>query len=158
MIVTTSSAAETAALARTLSAFLQAGDVLALDGDLGAGKTTFVQGLARGLGSPENATSPTFVLMRIYRGRLPIYHFDVYRIEQIEELDDIGAEEYFWGDGVAVVEWADRIVSALPSDRLEVRFESSGLTQRKIHLSGHGPRHQDLCTRLSRALEACNAD
>src|SRR6267154_1540245 len=102
-------AAETKAVGERLAEKIQAGDVLALIGDLGAGKTQFVKGLAKGLGSTEVVTSPTFTLVHEYQGsRLPIYHFDFYRIESLAALRAIGFDEIVFGDGVSVIEWAER--------------------------------------------------
>ncbi len=95
----------------------QPGDVLALMGDLGAGKTTLTRYIAQGLGITERIQSPTFTIMRMYHsGRLPLYHFDVYRLEGEEDLDELDAEEYFYGEGLCVVEWADLIEGALPEN------------------------------------------
>lgn len=114
---------------RRLAAFLQPGDVVALVGELGAGKTRFAQGLAVGLGVPPAVpvTSPTFTLLIVYsQGRLPFNHFDFYRIEKADELVNIGAEEYLWGEGVCAVEWAERFPSALPEETLWVTFRFCG--------------------------------
>ena len=101
------------------------GEVYALIGDLAAGKTVFARGFARGLGVDESVdiTSPTFGIVNEYIGRLPLYHFDVYRIKHIQEMEDTGYEEYFWGNGVSLVEWADIIKELLPVDVVFVRFE-----------------------------------
>jgi len=139
--VETGGPGETQALAERLSAVLEPGAVLALDGDLGAGKTTFIQGLCRGLAVAEPVASPTFVLLRVYRGRLPVYHFDAYRLERAAELEDFGAEEYFWGDGVSLVEWAERVAEALPPDRLGVRLAVTGEERRRIEIRALGPKH-----------------
>ncbi|HXE72628.1 MAG TPA: tRNA (adenosine(37)-N6)-threonylcarbamoyltransferase complex ATPase subunit type 1 TsaE [Candidatus Nitrosotenuis sp.] len=113
---------ETEALGEALGRSLQAGDVVALYGDLGSGKTTLVRGVCRGLGASEPVSSPTFVLLNVYHGRLPIYHFDAYRLTGSEELWEIGAEELFYGEGVCLVEWAERAADLLPPRRLEVRL------------------------------------
>ncbi|MGI6733879.1 MAG: tRNA (adenosine(37)-N6)-threonylcarbamoyltransferase complex ATPase subunit type 1 TsaE [Anaerovoracaceae bacterium] len=100
------------------------GSVIALTGNLGVGKTTFTKAVAKGLGVTELVTSPSFTIIQEYRsGRLPLYHFDVYRIEDEEELYELGYEEYFYGDGVCVVEWADRIESFLPEDTIHIHIE-----------------------------------
>ena len=119
--VRSASPAETEALAAGLAPHLAAGDVLCLHGELGTGKTCFVRGLARGLGVTRPVTSPSFVLVHEYRGRLPLYHLDLYRLRGPEEAFDL--EEYFHtGDGVVVVEWADRAEGMLPERRLDVVF------------------------------------
>ncbi|GAB7387810.1 tRNA (adenosine(37)-N6)-threonylcarbamoyltransferase complex ATPase subunit type 1 TsaE [Bacillaceae bacterium] len=118
------SSEETQRLAEKMAPLLQPGDVIALEGDLGAGKTTFTQGLARGLGITQVVNSPTFTLIKEYAGRIPLYHMDVYRLE--EEGEDLGFDEYFYGDGVTVVEWPSRIREALPPERLQVRIVKEG--------------------------------
>ncbi|MGE0491589.1 MAG: tRNA (adenosine(37)-N6)-threonylcarbamoyltransferase complex ATPase subunit type 1 TsaE [Vulcanimicrobiota bacterium] len=137
-------AESTRRLGEQLAGRLYAGAVLALKGPLGAGKTTFTQGLVRGLGGHDSVTSPTFVLMHIYeQGRLPVFHFDAYRLEGPEQLEEIGAEEYFWGDGVSVVEWAERADRLLPPDHLEIDFEL--LPQgRRARLRPFGNRSREL--------------
>ena len=144
------SEAETEGLARRLAPLLRRGDVLALYGDLGAGKTAFVRGLARGLGSEDRVSSPTFVLMHVYEGRLPLYHFDAWRLSGPGDLVAIGAEEYLDGDGVAVVEWAERAEGLFPQDRLEVRLErGSDPEERQVHLVGWGRRGAEILEGLA---------
>lgn len=139
------SVTETESLGERLGGCLRAGDVLALTGDLGAGKTTLVRGIARGLGCPEPVSSPTFVLMHVYEGRLALYHFDAWRLSGPEDLLGIGAEEYLEGEGVAVVEWSERAEGILPSQRLEIRLESlEAPEERRLCLRGLGPRGVEL--------------
>ena len=115
---------ETTALAERLGAAAEAGTVLCLVGDLGAGKTLFTQGFAKGLGVTGEVTSPTFALMNQYRGRLPVTHFDLYRLEKEEELDDIGFYEYAEdGRGVVLIEWADKFPDALPAPHIRLEIE-----------------------------------
>lgn len=114
---------ETENIAAAFAKKLTVGDVVTLDGDLGAGKTAFTQGLARGLGADGYVSSPTFTIVNCYSGRVPIYHFDVYRIEDSEEMYDIGFDEYVGGDGIAVIEWADKIKDILPVPRYRVTIE-----------------------------------
>jgi len=128
----TSSPEETEAAGERLAAMLRPGDVVALVGELGAGKTCFIQGLVRGLGATTRATSPTFVLINQYRGRLPIYHVDAYRTQSLAELMDLGIPELLQGDGVAVVEWADKLLPLLPAGTLEVRIAGVGDEPRTI--------------------------
>ena len=127
---------ETFALGRTLGEQAQAGTVYCLDGDLGAGKTVFTQGFAAGLGIKEPVNSPTFTILQVYEeGRLPLYHFDVYRIGDVEEMDEIGYEDYFYGDGVCLIEWANLIEEILPEKYTEIRIEKDlekGFDYRKI--------------------------
>jgi tRNA threonylcarbamoyladenosine biosynthesis protein TsaE len=115
---------ETMALGRTYGRDAQKGDVFALRGDLGAGKTQFVKGFVAGLGSKADATSPTFVLIHEYGdGRLPVYHFDFYRVENREALSRLGFDDYIFGDGVSLIEWADRYSSLLPGHAKWLFFE-----------------------------------
>lgn len=129
-------AQETFLLGKQLGEQARAGEVYALYGDLGVGKTIFTQGFAAGLGITEPVNSPTFTIMQIYEeGRLPFYHFDVYRIADPEEMDEIGYEDYFYGDGVALIEWAGLIAELLPEKRMEITIEKDleqGFDYRKI--------------------------
>jgi len=132
----------TMAAGRALGERLEPGDVLALVGGLGAGKTVFVKGLARGLGvSPATeVTSPTFVLVTEYAGRLTLYHIDAYRLEHAGAFEALGADELLFGDGVCVIEWADRVAERLPADRLDVAFVVDGEWTRRITLTADSPR------------------
>jgi tRNA threonylcarbamoyladenosine biosynthesis protein TsaE len=121
----TTSAAETIELGRALSSSLQAGDVVAFYGDLGSGKTTMIKGIAAGLGVTEVVKSPSFVIITEYRGRIPVYHIDLYRLAQgggRAELEDLGLDAYLGGDGVCLVEWAERGGALLPADAVRVRM------------------------------------
>lgn len=123
-IIITNSEEETAAYAKSLASLLKAGDFIALNGCLGAGKTAFVRGLAQGLSVRERVVSPTFTLLRWYdSGTLPLYHFDFYRVHSSNELEDIGFYDCAEQDGVCVCEWAELIVEALPQNRLEISIE-----------------------------------
>ena len=101
-----------------LGKILKSGDIVCLNGDLGAGKTTLTKSICLGLGVEEYITSPTFTLINQYKGRVPVYHFDVYRLENVDELYDLGFDEYFYGNGVCIIEWAERIEKLLPRERL----------------------------------------
>jgi len=129
---------ETAQIAENLAKQVKAGDVYCLSGDLGVGKTVFTKGFAKGLGIKEPVNSPTFTIMQIYEeGHLPLYHFDVYRIEDVEEMEEIGYEDYFYGEGVCFIEWAELIKEILPSDCKKIRIEkdlSKGFDYRRIEL------------------------
>lgn len=138
----TYSAAETQEMAEKLATLVEAGTVITLNGDLGAGKTTFTQGFAKGLGVTRNVNSPTFTIMKQYKGRLPLYHMDVYRLE--DTGDDIGLEEYINGDGVAIVEWSNLIESSLPDERLAITIERTGDDERKITLTPTGTSYEKL--------------
>ena len=132
---TSNSAVETEALGRELGSKLQAGVVLALQGELGAGKTQFTKGVVASLGSEAGVTSPTFTIVHEYGGgRLPIYHFDFFRLEDRERLLQLGLDDYLFGDGVCIVEWADRFADLIPEGASWVRFEVSGPEQRVINV------------------------
>ena len=129
----TRSAAETRALGKKLAARLQPGDVLLLEGDLGAGKSELTRGIAAGLGVTETVTSPSFTILNVYEsGRCPLYHFDWYRLESSEELYELGMDEYLGGDGIAVVEWPGRCPDAVPEGAVRIRMTAAGDNERKI--------------------------
>ncbi len=136
MIIETKSAQETHNIAKQIGESLNPGAVFTLVGDLGVGKTVFSQGLAEGLGIVEPITSPTFTIVQVYEeGRLPFYHFDVYRIGDIEEMDEIGYEDYVYGNGVTMIEWANLIYDILPEKYTEICIEKDvekGFDYRKI--------------------------
>ena len=135
----TRSTDETLELAGTVGELLRPGDVVALVGDLGAGKTVFARGVARALGVTEPVLSPSFTIVREYDGRTPLVHVDVYRIDTVQELHDLGFEELVRDDAVTLVEWGDMIDGLLPADRLDVRL-APGATddERVIEIEGHG--------------------
>ncbi|MEW6447135.1 MAG: tRNA (adenosine(37)-N6)-threonylcarbamoyltransferase complex ATPase subunit type 1 TsaE [Bacillota bacterium] len=148
----------TRAIGEKLARFLEAGDVVALYGELGAGKTCFTQGVARGLGVLSKVTSPTFVLLREYEGRLPLCHFDAYRLSGPEDLEEIGCKECFSGRAVSIIEWAERVADALPEDRLEVellRLQGEE-NARLIHFKGTGERSLTVVEVLGRVLRFGN--
>lgn len=138
-IYETFSAEETRELGKKLGAEAKAGEVYTLTGDLGVGKTVFTQGIAAGLGITEPVSSPTFTIVQIYEsGRIPFYHFDVYRISDIEEMDEIGYEDCFYGEGLTMIEWADLIREILPEKRREILIEKDlekGFDYRKITIT-----------------------
>jgi len=131
---------ETERLGMKLAKVLKPGSVVALCGDLGAGKTTLTKAIAKGLGITSLVTSPTFTIIHEYKeGRLPFYHFDVYRLDDEEELHELGYEEYFYGDGVSVVEWADRVEGCLPKDAIRIKiFYGDGENERIFHIENIG--------------------
>ena len=137
----TCSAAETHALGKKIGETAKPGDVYTLVGDLGVGKTVFTQGIADGLGITEPVSSPTFTIVQVYEeGRMPFYHFDVYRIGDIEEMDEIGYEDYFYGEGLCMIEWANLIEEILPDKRYDVTIEKDlekGFDYRKITIKEH---------------------
>ena len=136
MIIETNSPEETFALGQKLGEQAKAGQIYTLNGDLGVGKTVFTQGIARGLGITEAVSSPTFTIVQVYEeGRMPFYHFDVYRIGDIEEMDEIGYEDYFYGNGLCMIEWANLIEEILPEKRHDISIEKDlekGFDYRKI--------------------------
>ena len=137
-IIETYSPEETFALGEKIGKEAQPGQVYTLIGDLGAGKTVFTQGVAKGLGITEAVNSPTFTIMQIYEeGRMPFYHFDVYRIGDVEEMDEIGYEDYFYGQGLCLIEWANLIEEILPEQYLQVTIEKQpdkGFDYRRIRI------------------------
>ena len=140
-IYETLSPEETLEVGKELGKASVAGQVYALVGDLGVGKTVFTKGFAEGLGIEEAVNSPTFTILQIYdEGRIPLYHFDVYRIEEPEEMEEIGFDEYIEGDGVCLIEWAGRIADILPENIIVIRIEKDlgkGLDYRKITVARH---------------------
>lgn len=140
----------TRSIASQLAELLEPGDVLTLSGDLGAGKTTFAQGLAEGLGVADQVNSPTFTLIREYEGRIPLYHMDVYRLGEQAAAEDLGIDEYLYGDGVSVIEWAEYIESLLPEDYLQIMIRSLTESEREITISGKGKRSARIVEELNR--------
>ncbi len=139
------SAAATNRLGQMIGQALRGGEVLALFGDLGTGKTVLVRGLAAGLGArPRTVSSPTFALIHTYQGRLPLVHADLYRIESATELDHLGLTDYFDGQHVLAIEWADKAGSSLPEDCLELRLSHQGNTVRDLLVKARGPSSQTL--------------
>ncbi|HJV45466.1 MAG TPA: tRNA (adenosine(37)-N6)-threonylcarbamoyltransferase complex ATPase subunit type 1 TsaE [Bacillota bacterium] len=145
-VFVTRSAMETQEWAKNLAERLRPGDVIALEGDLGAGKTTFTQGLARGLEIQGVVNSPTFTIIKEYAGRIPLYHMDVYRVE--DEWEELGLDEYFYGDGVTVVEWASMIRPSLPNCLLDIYIKRLEQDNREIRLTPRGERYISLCEEL----------
>ncbi|MGI9953487.1 tRNA (adenosine(37)-N6)-threonylcarbamoyltransferase complex ATPase subunit type 1 TsaE [Moorellaceae bacterium AZ2] len=143
--------AATRNLGQALGRLLLPGDVIILSGELGAGKTTLVQGLAEGLEVAGRVTSPTFTLIQEYRGRCPLYHLDLYRLEDAEEIWDLGLEEYMKGSGVTVVEWGERLGAFVP-ERLEINLVVGPGEGRRARLIPSGERYRELVKQLARAL------
>jgi tRNA threonylcarbamoyladenosine biosynthesis protein TsaE len=132
----TNSREETIMLGEKIAKRFKPGDTVALIGELGSGKTTLVKGIAKGLGvkSYRYVNSPSFVIIKEYKGRVPLYHFDVFRLDSLSELDTLSFEEYFYGNGICVVEWADKIMKLLPKRRLEIKINMLKENQRKVVL------------------------
>lgn len=144
----TTNSEETLLFAERLAKLLLPGDVIALEGDLGAGKTTFTKGLAKGLEVKKTVNSPTFTIIKEYNGRLPLYHMDVYRVA--DAYEDLGFDEYFEGDGITVVEWAHLIEEQLPQELLTIFLYRDEGDQRKLVLAPKGNRYEELCKEIFR--------
>ena len=140
MVTETRSPEETYELGRKIGLQARPGQVYTLTGDLGVGKTVFTQGVAAGLGITEPVSSPTFTIVQVYEeGRLPFYHFDVYRIGDIEEMEEIGYDDYFFGKGICLIDWAELIEEILPDDRISITIEKNleqGFDYRRITVEG----------------------
>lgn len=138
--IVTNNAEETMALGKRLGEKLTAGDVLALFGDLGAGKTTLTKGIAEGMQLAADVHSPTFTLIHEHPGPVPLYHIDLYRLSGEEEVESLGLEEYIYGDGVTIIEWADRMLPELPGERLDITLRMKGDTRREFVFSAQSDR------------------
>lgn len=149
-IFITRSSEETVKLGQELAGKLMAGDLVALVGELGAGKTMFTKGIAKGLGitDHDHVNSPSYVVMKEYPGNKPLYHFDIYRLEEKSFCETLDHEKYFYGNGVTVVEWADKIADILPDEYLEVRITCGEADERKFEFIGHGDRFTETVNKL----------
>ena len=149
VVIQTGSPAETEALGRTLGALLQSGDVIALSGDLGAGKTVLTRGIAGGAGAAGYIASPTFTLVREYSGPVPIYHVDLYRLDTPQQIEDIGLDEILERAGIVVIEWAEKASGWLPKEHLSVtiRFVNDG-DRRRFEFIPNGAHYQEIGTNL----------
>ena len=158
--VRTCSPEETRDIGEIIGRLLAPGDVVGLMGDLGAGKTVFAQGVARGIGAKGRVTSPTFTLIHEHVGRIPLYHVDVYRLETPADVEAIGIEDYLYGDGAVVLEWADQVLSILPEERLDVMIRRPDNEQddnvREVSISPHGMRYRCMLEELKAV--ACRRD
>ncbi|HEX4589971.1 MAG TPA: tRNA (adenosine(37)-N6)-threonylcarbamoyltransferase complex ATPase subunit type 1 TsaE [Gemmataceae bacterium] len=144
---------DTAIVGQRLAALLFPGAVVALIGPLGAGKTHFVRAVVEGLGGDgRQVSSPTFALIHEYNARLPVYHFDTYRLPNEAALSDLGVGEYFDGDGVCLVEWADRVEGVLPTELLRLTIEVTGETTRRFNIEARGTRYNAIVSALSRSV------
>jgi tRNA threonylcarbamoyladenosine biosynthesis protein TsaE len=144
----TTSPEETQCIGHRLGEIAEPGDVFLLVGELGAGKTCLTQGITRGLGIQDYASSPSFVIMRELYGRLPLYHIDLFRLERLEEIGDLGLDDYLYGSGVSVIEWANRGLVLLPEEHLLIEIEFIGDTHRRLRFTVSGGRYERLLTRL----------
>jgi len=150
MVFHSKNASETIRFGKQIGRLLQRGDVVALVGELGTGKTQFIKGLASGVGvkNPRYISSPSFTLIKEYQGRIPFYHIDLFRLKTEEEAEELGLEEYYHGDGVSAIEWADKIPSLLPKELLWAQIAYTGLHTRSIELIGKGERYEELLKSL----------
>jgi tRNA threonylcarbamoyladenosine biosynthesis protein TsaE len=148
--ITTNSPEETIELAARLSRNLGEGDFIALEGDLGAGKTVFVKGVAKGLGVEDHkyVNSPSFVIVREYKGEKNLYHFDVYRLQRKDFCETIDYERYFYDQGITVVEWAEKIKDLFPDEYLEIRISHGDLTKRRFEFLAQGERFKSILENL----------
>jgi tRNA threonylcarbamoyladenosine biosynthesis protein TsaE len=143
--IITNSAEETTYIGEQLGRLLIKGSIVCLSGDLGAGKTAFTQGIAKGMGVEDYVTSPTYTIINEYQGRLPLYHFDVYRLNDVEEMYELGYEEYFFGDGAVVVEWADIVRDIIPAERLWITIlRAKDENSREIILEPTGEAYEQI--------------
>jgi len=150
VVLQTGSTSETIQIGKSIGSLLLPGDVVALVGELGAGKTQFIKGLAAGAGirKPAYVSSPSFTLINEYEGKIPFYHIDLFRLETEKEAGDLGLEEYFQGIGITAIEWADKIPSLLPREMLFIHIAYAGKNTRSLEIIGNGKRYEELIDRL----------
>lgn len=148
MIIEINNLEELEKLGIKLGSLLEKKDIICLNGDLGAGKTTFTQAIGKGLGVTEYITSPTFTIINEYQGRLSLYHFDIYRLGDEEELDLLGAQDYFYSEGVCVIEWANNAENILPKERLDIWIKIIDENRRQFKFIPHGDRYVKLVEEL----------
>ena len=146
--VTTHSPEQTQQIGTALGRLSKTGDLILLVGDLGAGKTCFTQGMAWGTGFDGFAASPSFVLVREYPGRIDLFHIDFYRLDHIEEIAELGIDDYLYGDGICVIEWADKALDSLPGEYLLITFEHLAESDRRLRLEAHGERYTGLLEQI----------
>jgi tRNA threonylcarbamoyladenosine biosynthesis protein TsaE len=150
----TNNPGQTQLLGRHLGKVVLKGDLILLEGELGTGKTCLVQGIAHELGIKQYAFSPSFVLIREYHGKLPLYHIDLYRLDNMAEIDDLGLEEYLYGDGICVIEWAEKGLPVLPQNHLlvKMKYVLTSETQRTISIYPRGDHYLELIKKLELIL------
>jgi len=142
---------KTEELGETLGKLLNGGEIICMTGDLGAGKTTLSQSIAKGLDINDYVTSPTFTIINEYYGRHPLYHFDVYRINDVDEMYDLGYEDYFYGDGITIIEWANIIEDILPKERLNIDIKRGDYADsREVQIYGYGKKYEGIVEDLKR--------
>ena len=153
MVIETKSASETVQIGKKIGSRLLSGDVVALVGELGAGKTQFIKGLAAGagVGKPTYISSPSFTLINEYVGRIPFYHIDLFRLRTEKEAEELGLEEYFQGRGITAIEWADKIPSLLPKEILWIHIHYTGKNSRSLKILGKGKHYEELIKKIVRS-------
>jgi len=152
MKLTSGSPEETQRFGKELGHLARAGDVILLVGNLGAGKTCLTQGIAWGLNIDGYARSPSFVVVNEYRGRLPMYHIDLYRLDNIAEIADLGLDDYLYGKGLCVVEWADKALDLMPPQNLLIKIDLLGENERKLELTPHGRQYVEMLTNFKQGI------
>jgi tRNA threonylcarbamoyladenosine biosynthesis protein TsaE len=150
----THSPEETQQIGRRLGEGARPGDVVLLIGDLGTGKTCLTQGIARGLGINDYVLSPSFVIVRELHGRLPLFHVDLYRLDRLEETEDLGLDDYFYDGGISVVEWAEKAMGLMPPEHLRIDLTYVSDTDRRLRLQPKGKRYDELVAGLENAISA----
>lgn len=149
--ITTISPAETIALGKKISRLLNPGDIICLSGNLGSGKTTLAKGIAKGLSiDPVKVNSPTFVILNAYEGRLSLYHFDLYRLNKMQEMGVIGYDEFLYGEGVSLIEWGERLENLLPKEFLNVKIVQSGVSKRDFCFKAVGKKYKSMVDQMAR--------
>ncbi len=151
LILCTSSPEETIQLGQFIGEVLKPGSVIGLCGELGTGKTHLIKGLARGLGVDDRyyVTSPSFTIINEYPGRIPLNHFDLYRLEEMDQMEELGYEEYFYGEGVTVIEWAEKVLPLLPENRLMIEITHLSENRRKFRITGLGDPYRDIVGKIA---------
>ncbi|HAJ33823.1 MAG TPA: tRNA (adenosine(37)-N6)-threonylcarbamoyltransferase complex ATPase subunit type 1 TsaE [Candidatus Atribacteria bacterium] len=150
LTIITKSPEKTKNLGKEVSKLAKSGDLLAFYGELGAGKTCFIQGISQGLEVKDYVTSPSFTIINEYQGKIPIYHFDLFRLDNAEEILELGYEEYFYGEGLTVIEWAEKIEQLLPKEHLKIDIKFKDRYQRTISFIPQGDRFDKFLKELSR--------
>ena len=150
LTIITKSPEETKNLGKEVSKLTKPGDLLAFYGELGAGKTCFIQGISQGLEVKDYVTSPSFTIVNEYQGKIPIYHFDLFRFDNAEDILELGYEEYFYGEGLTVIEWAEKIEHFLPKEHLKIDIKFKDRYQRKISFIPQGNKFNHFLEELSR--------
>ena len=150
MVILSKSASETIRIGKSIGSRLLPGDVVALVGELGAGKTQFIKGLAAGvgIGNPTYISSPSFTLINEYPGEIPFYHIDLFRLEREKEAEELGLEDYFQGGGITAIEWADKIISLLPKEMLFIHIAYTGKNTRSLEITGKGKHFLNLVDQI----------